>query len=98
MGVAKFIANDPYAPKATNAELDDLLSRMDGVLDWAINPDEEVAVEYDNDRITDEMIEAGLSGTGLVLKHISDEPDFEENVVRELLNEEEGQDKGVHRQ
>lgn len=96
MGVAKFIANDPFAPKATKDELDELLSRMDGVLDWAVNPDDEVAVEYDNDRITDEMIEAGLSGTGLVLKHISDEPDFEENAVREMLNEEENQGKEIH--
>ncbi len=89
MGIAKFIALDPYAPKATKAELDNLLSRMDGVLDWAINPDDEVAVEYDHDLITDEMIEAGLSGTGLKLKHISDEPDFETNAARRVLDQEE---------
>lgn len=89
MGVAKFIAKDPYAPSATEAELDQLLGEMDGVLDWAINEDQEVAVEYDHDLINDEMIEEALSGLGLQLKHISDAPDISDEEARQVLDQEE---------
>ena len=89
MGIAKFIAKDPYDPGSIKSELDQLLDRMDGVLDWAITPQGEVAVEYDNELINDEMIEEALSGLGLKLKHISDIPNFEEEAVRKELNQEE---------
>lgn len=89
MGIAKFNARDPYKPEALKTELNELLSRMDGVLDWAINPRGEVAVEYDNDLINDEMIEDALSGIGLKLKHIADMPHFEEEAVRKVLDQEE---------
>ena len=89
MGVAKFTAKDPYAPAATNSELQQLLTRMDGVLDWAISDEGEVAVEYDHELINDQMIEAALSGVGLKLKHVSDEPDLPEPIAQKLLNQEE---------
>ena len=89
MGIAKFNAKDPYQPSALKDELNELFSRMDGVLDWAINPRGEVAVEYDNDLINDEMIEDALSGIGLKLKHIADMPHFEEEAVRKVLDQEE---------
>jgi hypothetical protein len=88
-GIAKFMAKDPYNPDSIKADLDELLNRMDGVLDWAITPRGEVAVEYDNDLINDEMIEDALSGIGLKLKHIVDMPHFEEEAVRHLLDREE---------
>jgi hypothetical protein len=89
-GVAKFIAKDPYAPLATREELNDLLSRMDGVIDWAINKDNEVAVEYEQDRINDEMIEDALIGLGLKLKHISEELDIPDAEARQVLEQDEG--------
>lgn len=89
MGVAKFIAKDPYVPSATIEELYNLLSEMDSVLDWAVNTDGEVAVEYDHNRINDQMIEEALSGIGLQLRHISDAPDLPDAVAREVLNQEE---------
>jgi hypothetical protein len=89
MGLAKFIAIDQYAPSATKEELDNLLRKMEGVLDWAINPNGEVAVEYDHDLINDEMIEAALSGVGLKLKHISDDLDLPDEIAQEELDQEE---------
>lgn len=92
MGVAKFIAKDAYSADALKNELDSLLGKMDGVLDWAINlDDDEVAVEYDHELINDEMIEEALSGVGLKLKHISDEPDMPEREAMETLDQEEAQ-------
>lgn len=89
MGVAKFIAKDPYVPSATLEELYDLLSEMDGVLDWSVSQAGEVAVEYDQYRITDEMIEKALSGLGFEVKHLSDVPDLPDEQARQVLDEEE---------
>ena len=75
MGIAKFNAKDPYRPEALKTELNELRG--------------EVAVEYDNDLINDEMIEDALSGIGLKLKHIADMPHFEEEAVRKVLDQEE---------
>lgn len=92
MGVAKFVAVDTYQPDALQAELDNLLGKMDGVLDWAINlEDDEVAVEYDHELINDEMIEEALSGVGLRLKHICDNPDMPMREAMDVLDQEEEQ-------
>lgn len=89
MGVAKFVAIDQYAPSATKEELDNLLGKMKGIQDWAINPNVEVAVEYDHNLINDEIIEAALRGIGLKLKHISDNPDIPDEIAQEELEQEE---------
>lgn len=89
MGVAKFTAQDPYKPSATLEELYDLLSEMDGVLDWSVNQSGEVAVEYNPFRITDEMIEKALSGLGFEIKHILDAPDLPDELARGVLDQEE---------
>jgi hypothetical protein len=89
MGVAKFIAIDQFVPSATKEELDNLLGKMEGVQDWAINPNVEIAVEYDHNRINDEMIEAALRGIGFKLKHISDSPDLPDEIAQEELDQEE---------
>ena len=93
MGVAKFMAKDPYAPGATREELDDLFEKMEGILDWAINENGEVAVEYDHDLINDQMIEGALSGVGLALKHISDAPNLPDEKAQQELDREQ-----MHRQ
>jgi hypothetical protein len=74
MGVARFFAVDTYRPKATRAEVETLLSQMDGVTDWRFHPGGEVVVEYGSNRISDETIEAALEGVGYSLVHISDDP------------------------
>lgn len=89
MGVAKFTAKDPYIPSATLEELYEILSEMDGVLDWSVNEAREVAVEYDHYRINDQMIEKALSGIGFEIKHVSDNPDLPDELAREVLDEEE---------
>ena len=47
---------------------------MDGVVDWALKENGEVAIEYDQTRINNELIENALSGLGLNLTHLSDDP------------------------
>ena len=74
MGLAQFVARDPRAPGLTLEELEKFLSKMDGVLDWALDENGEVAIEYDQTRINDELIENALSGLGLTLTHLSDNP------------------------
>jgi hypothetical protein len=74
MGVARFFAVDKYQPKATRPEVEELLSKMDGVTDWRFHRDGEVVVEYGSNRISDEMIEEALQGVGYSLVHISDDP------------------------
>jgi hypothetical protein len=85
IGLARFIARDPYAPAASRQELDDLLSRMDGVIDWAIHRSGDVTLEYDRDRISDDLIEDALVGIGFKLKHIFDKPNATEAEVHEAL-------------
>lgn len=75
MGLANFVAIDGFRPRATETELNDLISRMDGVIDWRIKPDGDVIVEYNHDLISDQVIESALRGIGFSLTHISDDPE-----------------------
>jgi hypothetical protein len=75
LGLVRFVMRDPYRPSETNKEVDELLEEMDGVIDWTIHQDGEVTVEYDPARIDDSLIEDGLAGVGLQLKHVFDKPD-----------------------
>jgi predicted TIM-barrel fold metal-dependent hydrolase len=86
MGIAKFIAIDPYAPAATEAELEEYLSRIHGVIDWTIHPNGEVTLEYDNRLINDGLIEDALVGIGFRLKHILDQPKASEAEIDNALN------------
>jgi hypothetical protein len=85
MGIARFFAVDTYRPKATHDEIDVILSKMAGVTEWRFHPDGEVAVEYDSDRIGDQIIEAALEGVGYGLKHISDDPQVAGDDANEML-------------
>jgi hypothetical protein len=87
MGLAKFIAIDPYQPEATPQELAELLSKMDGPLEWRIHPNGDVSVEYNEERINDEMIEDALKGLGFRLQHISDELHADEEEIEEALED-----------
>jgi len=78
MGLARFVAQDPYRPRATEEELDELLDRVDGVLDWTIHDNGDVTLEYDSNRIYEGLIEDSLAGIGFKLHHIEDEPDADE--------------------
>jgi copper chaperone CopZ len=75
MYVARFIADDPFNPPATEDEIDDALSKMDGVADWTIHASDEVTVEYHAAQINDQQIEEALSGMGFRVTHISDLPE-----------------------
>ena len=81
MGVVRFIAKDPYAPAATEAEIEALLVEMSGIADWTIEANGEVRVEYDSYYITSDMIEEVLEGLGFKLKHLSDDPGRETGNV-----------------
>jgi hypothetical protein len=88
MGIARFSARDPYRPACSEQELDELLSEMDGVLDWTVDAANEVTVEYDRHDISDEVIEEALAGVGFDLKHISDDPDVAEGEAQAILIDE----------
>jgi hypothetical protein len=87
MSLARFVAHDPYRPKATNEELEELLFKIDGVIDWTIHRNGEVTLEYDRKRISDELIEDALLGIGFRLKHLCDEPYASKAEVKEALSE-----------
>ncbi|MFN2186171.1 MAG: hypothetical protein ACK2UU_19475 [Anaerolineae bacterium] len=74
MGLARFVAQDPYRPNATKEELDGVLDRVDGALDWKIEENGEVTLEYDTERIDESLLEDALAGIGFKLHHIVDEP------------------------
>lgn len=74
MGLARFVAQDPYRPNATKEELDGVLDRVDGALDWTIEDNGDVTLEYDAERIDEGLLEDALVGIGFKLQHIVDEP------------------------
>jgi hypothetical protein len=86
MSLARFVARDPYRPQATAEELDNLLLKMDGVIDWTIHDQGEVTVEYDRKRISDELIEDALAGIGFRLTHIFDKPYASPEQIHEALD------------
>jgi hypothetical protein len=45
IGLARFVAQDPYTPAATEQELEELIPKVRGVIDWAIHPNGEVTLE-----------------------------------------------------
>jgi hypothetical protein len=81
VGVVRFIAKDPYAPAATEAEIEALLVEMSGISDWTMEAKGEVRVEYDSYFISSDMIEEALEGLGFKLKHISEDPETETGNV-----------------
>ena len=87
MGLAKFTATDTYTPAATEEELENIIPKIHGVIDWNVHEDGDVTLEYDRHLISDELIEDALVGMGFKLKHILDEPDASEAEVRRALDE-----------
>lgn len=98
MGLAKFIAKDPYKPAATEKELEELIAEMQGIINWIIHANGEVVVEYDRHLISDELIEEALDGVGFELKHISDKPEAGEDEVVEALADWGKDSRGFRRQ
>ena len=76
MGVAKLVPGESYIRSVTLDDLYDLLSDVDGVLEWTLDLNGEVAVEYDHNRVSEETIEQTLSGTGLQLRAIVNDPNI----------------------
>jgi methanogenic corrinoid protein MtbC1 len=90
MGLAKFVAKDPYTPAATEKELEELIASMHGVINWSMQSNgnvTEMTVEYDRHLISDELIKTALSGVGFKLKEICDQPETSEAEVREALED-----------
>jgi hypothetical protein len=85
VGLAEFIAKDPYSPAAIEKELRDLMPRIHGVMDWTIHPNGDVTFEYERSPINDDVIEEALIGMGFRIKHIFDHPYADEAEVRETL-------------
>ncbi len=85
MGLARFVAKDPYTPAATEKELEDLIPKIHGVIDWTIHANGDVTIEYDRERISDELIEEALIGIGFKLKHIYDDPNADEVKAHKAL-------------
>jgi len=94
MGLARFVAQDPYTPAMTEKEMEELIPRIRGAMDWTIHPNGEVTLEYDRVQNSDDIIEAALAGMGFKLKHIFDHPDANQTEMRAALGEiERPQDK-----
>ncbi len=74
MSIAEFIAVDPYAPQNTKKELEGFIPRFKGMFDWEIRPDGDVVIQYDDTRISDELIEEVLQRNGFNVQHILDLP------------------------
>jgi hypothetical protein len=85
-GIARFFAADPSRPNAARGEIDALLFRMGGVIDWRFHPLGAIAVEYRSTSLSDQIIEAALEGLGYCLKHISDDPQVARDKVGEALS------------
>ena len=85
MNLARFVARDPYRPQATQEELDGLLLKMDGVVDWTIHNEGEVTLEYDPKRISDEIIEDAFAGLGFELTHIFDKRYVSGDQIQDAL-------------
>ncbi len=86
MGFARFIAKDVEDPAATEKELQELISKARGVVDWAICPNGDVAIEYDRHQTSGEIIEEAFTRLGFQLEHIADEPNAGEVQVREAVD------------
>jgi hypothetical protein len=86
MGLARFVAQDPYRPRATKEELDEMLNKVDGALGWTIHDNGDVTLEYDSSRLYEGLIEDALAGTGFKLHHIEDEPDASEAEAGKALD------------
>ncbi len=87
-GLARFVARDPDAPAASANELQGLIPKMRGVIDWMIHPNGDVTVEYDHDEITYDAIEMALEGLGFKVIHVSDNPDVSPAEMKEALSAE----------
>lgn len=85
VGLAEFIAKDPYTPEATENELRGLLPKIHGVIDWTIHPNGDVVFEYTHNPVNDQVIEEALAGIGFKIEHIFDEPEADEVEVHEAL-------------
>ena len=87
MGLATFMANDTYAPGATAAEVEDLLARINGVVDWRVHRRGYVSVKFLSDVTSTQLIESALAGVGLHLKHICDDPEASFEDAEQALSE-----------
>jgi hypothetical protein len=85
VGVAEFIAKDPFDPEAVDKEMRDLMPKIHGVIDWTIHPHGDVTFEYERSPINDALIEEALSGMGFKIRHVCDDPNADEAEVRQAL-------------
>jgi predicted TIM-barrel fold metal-dependent hydrolase len=88
MGIVKFIAKDPNDPAATRKELEGLVSKARGVVDWTLRPNGEATLEYDPHQTNVEILEEALTRLGFQVKPIADEPDANESELRRALGHE----------
>jgi hypothetical protein len=84
--LARFIARDPYDPEATASELEEVVPRLHGVVDWNIHADGDVTIEYFRNPVSEELIEEALGGIGYQVKHIYDHKGVDEVEVQEALS------------
>jgi hypothetical protein len=91
MGFARFIAKDPHTPTATKQELEELIPKIRGVIDWTAHPDGDVTIEYDRHLISDKLIEEALAGMGFQLHHIFDKPKADDAEVQAALEKGESE-------
>ena len=65
MVFTKYSTKDTYVSSNTLVSVYNILSEMDGVMDWVLDQNGEVLVEYDQNRINAKIVEEALAGIGL---------------------------------
>lgn len=73
MSQATFMALDPNHRTTERSQLGNLLADIRGILDWRIDPDGQVVVDYDHQETSSNVIEEALAGVGYRIKHVRDE-------------------------
>ncbi len=73
MSQAIFSAIDPNHRTGARSQLGNLLADIRGVLDWQIDSDGQVVVEYNHQETSSNVIEEALAGVGYRVKHVRDD-------------------------
>ncbi len=70
---AIFTAIDPNRRTSERSQLSNLLADIRGVLDWQIDSDGQVIVNYNHEETSSNVIEEALAGVGYRVKHVRDD-------------------------
>lgn len=98
MDLVRFTALDPYDPRATEREIEELIPRFHSVIDWSVQEGDAlerndaaectVAVEYDGTKISDQTIEDALGRLGFRIQHVEDIRNLSKAMIEKTFRAE----------